>query len=793
MSRKKKYLLLIIFAIAAPRILLAQYAISGYIIDANSKETLIGANILHAESGKGTITNNNGFFSLTGLKSGMLELSISYVGYEKSTLEIEIKDKSLVLGEIPLQPSSVNIGEVSIIGMRPDIGSDKEVEVSHLKLTSKTLQSIPTARNDVFAAIKFLPGVDRTEPFSPLYTARGGDPGENAVLLDGVTIYNPYHSALTSGIFNALTIKNVDLLVGGFGAEFGGRNSSVMYLSTKDGNSSGFHGEVEPSTYHSKAFLEFPVGEKGSMVLAGRYYYDIPMQFIIQSTAYFYDFNISYTHRINPRNRITFKYFESKDQTGINFGTFYKYFGATFNTDLYDGFEMFQDNYWKNRAATVIHKAILGPRLYWRNQAYYSYHKSNNYSGLDFEMDFEDDSGDSVQFKWQTNTRLLSEITDLSFKSSLNYKMASFNSIHIGVEYNSYSFKNSAQINDVDNGGIKRSPDLLAFFIEDKLRMGPLTLRPGVRFSNYGKFGWLHEPRVNASIRLPWNITVKAAWGEYLQYLVSMNTNEVEFSQIVDYYYPLENFKPSKSTHYILGIEKALSPKSMVSLDLYYKDIQRIYTFDMNQSELEAFSFSNKLQQGSGEAYGLELMLRGNQKNLSGWIAYSLAWANRKYPHINNGEKYPFDYNRRHSFKTVINYQMTENFEFNTSFTYQSGFRRSIEGIAQSFYNYDPTGNSLGYFPMWLSTGKNNAKMPDLINLDFGIRKRLVSGFGKQLADAFNADESYLSVTIANVLFFRRNVEYYIPGGTIDRYYDKYIPLGSNYLPTIGFSYTIKF
>lgn len=772
--------------------LCAQYTISGYVIDSENRETLIGATILLKDANKGVVTDNNGFFRFPGFKKGTYLLEITHVGFEKKEIKVIIENRSVLIDDVELNPKSLTVEEVSIVAVKPDEIGDRDLETSRHELSAKMIQSIPTARNDVFAAVKYLPGIDRTEPFSPLFTTRGGDPGENAVLLDGITIYNPYHAAITSGIFNALTIKNVDMMTGGFGAEYGGRNSAVMYITTKDGNYNELHGEIEPSTLHSKLFLEFPTGKDAAMIIAGRYYYDIPINFILNSHTYFYDLNLSYTKRINQRNRISVKLFESKDKTGLNFNTFYKYIDNSFNTDIYDDFELNQSNNWNNRAVTIIHKSILTPNIYLRNQVYYSFHQSNNYSGLDFNLDYEDEeTHDTITLSWRSNSRFKSKIADLSAKSGLSFRLAHFNSLNVGVEYNSYLFENGTIINDADKGSAKRTPDLLAFFAEDKLTIGPLVLRPGMRFTNYNKQGWKYEPRFNMLLNLPWNTKLKLAWGEYLQYIISMNTNEVELSQIVDYYHPLTLREPSKSIHYIFGVEKAVTKSLLVNLDLYYKNIARIYTFDVNLDSIEAFMFTDKMQEGSGRAYGAELIVQGSIGKFSGWAAYSLAWAYRTYPHLNEGQEFPFDYNRRHTFKTVINYQITKNFSYSTSLVYQSGYYRSIEGMTQSFYNYDPVNNSIGYFPLWISTGKNNAKMPDLINLDMGIKKKIVSGFGKKLTDLFKANESYLSVTIKNILFFRRNVEWYFPG--FDRYYDKYFPLGSNYLPAVGISYTIKF
>ncbi len=774
------------------------YAVSGYIVDADTKETLIGASIYESVTGKGVVSDRYGFFQFAGLPSGKHIFIVSFIGYEALELEIQLANKSVTLSDIKLKPRPLKVDEVSIIGASPDRAADRQVETSMIELSPKTIQSIPAAGNDVFSAIKFLPGVDRTEPFSPLFTVRGGEPGENAVMLDGVMIYNPYHSSISSGIFNTQTIKSVDMLVGGFGAEYGGRNSSVMYISTKDGNSSELHGEIEPSTFHSKAFLEFPVGEKGSAVVAGRYFFDVFSYFIFQSNSYFYDFNLSYTYRLNAKNRLTFKYFQSHDRGNIDMNTFYKYLDNTIGWDIYENFRFNLINQWTNRAATLIHKWVVNPRIYIRSQAYYSSHSSDNFSGMDLqfpiviEYDSDESHNDTLDFLLKSSSNFNNQIRDISAKSQINYKLSRFSTFTAGVEFNQYHFINTAEINSIDQGELKKEPNQWSAFAEDKFEAGLIILRPGVRCTKYGNKLWYYEPRINLVVALPAALKLRAAWGTYYQYVISMNTNEVEMNQAVDYYFPLSSYQPSKSIHYIAGIDKQLNPQTVLSLDVYYKNIPRVYTFDISQTDVEVITLSDKLQQGSGEAYGTELMLRGAIKNLSGWCSYGLAWANREYPFLNNGEKYPYDYNRRHTLKIVANYAITNTLEYNASFTFLSGTYRSIEQVRQDYYYYDPQTEQLSMFPIWISNEKNNAKMPPLINLDMSIRKRLRFGFGKQLSDVFNATESYLIVTIRNLTFFRRNVDYYFPM-SLPRWEDKYLPIGMNYYPTVGLSYTIKF
>jgi len=756
--------------------------ISGIISDAETGETLVGASVVIKDvDNKGTTSDANGFFSLPGLNGSVAEVEFSFIGYQPQQKQIELKSRDRLFVEIKLQPSKVMLEQVNVVETGSDRLGDREIEISQHSLTPKVIRSIPTARNDVFKAMRYLPGVESTEPLSPLVSVRGSDPGENLIMLDGVTIYNPYHFMSSSGIFNMLTVKNVDLMVGGFGAEYGGRNSSVMNISTKDGNNSGIHGEVHPSTSETRLFLEFPVGKKSTMMVAGRVNYDLMGNFMLNSKNYFYDMNLSFTHRFNAKNSLTLKYFGSRDFTNLDFNTIYRYMGNSIDmAEYFDDMSIKWINHWNNHIVTGIWKSVLAPNLFLRAQVYGSLHSANNYSEM--VMNVED-----VVFN--TSTRFKSKVNDWSAKFSLDYKPFYWNEINVGAEYNDYLFENGSEVNKVDYGSAQRKPRLISFFAEDKIKLGSLQIRPGIRASLFDNGKLLYEPRVNVTLNMSNDFKVQAAWGKYNQYIISMNTQEFEYNQFLDYYYPLTNREPSLSYHYILGLEKKISPKNTLSVEIYYKDIARTYTFDLMQDQYEAYALSDKIIAGSGRSYGIELMWKGSFGKFSGWGGYTLSRSTRSFPHIMNGREYNYDYERRHSIKAVMNFQATERISYSAAFIAQSGVPRSVENAMQMYYMYDPLTGAMIYSPQYTTNVKNGVRMPWLLYLDFGLQKKVVSGFGSDLAEFFGAKESYLTVNIYNALFFHRNVLYYFPAGGLD----KMIPMGDNYLPVVSAGYTLKF
>lgn len=777
-----KYLLSIVFCLLLIRISGQNFTLSGVITDEESGETLVNATIVvRTNKLLGTLSNENGLFTLPGIDEQNIQAEFSFMGYEATELEVDFTKDNAVFLEVKMKPSSLQIDEIAVVDKSAERIGDREIEVSMHSLTPKAIKSIPTARNDVFKALRYLPGIEPTEPLSPLVSVRGSDSGENLIMLDGVTIYNPYHFMSSSGIFNMQTVKNIDMMVGGFGAEYGGRNASVINIATKDGNKNELHGEVKPSTAESKLFLEFPIGEKTTMMLAGRFNYDLAGNFIFYSNNYFYDANMSLTHRFNARNSITLKYFSSGDYTNLDFNNLYRYMGNSIGMqDVFNDMSLKWINRWKNNIATAIGKSVIGPKLYLRTQVYASLHKANNFSEMN--MNVED-----VVFDTQTNFN--SKVQDWSAKLSLEYKPFYWNELKAGIEYNQFLFYNQARLNRVDNGSSEKKPVLSSIFVEDKITLGSLLIRPGIRMASFDGANYLPEPRLNMVFNASEVLRLKAAWGKYNQYIVSMNTQEFEFNQFLDYYYPLSNGEPSQSEHFIVGAERKIGKTHTVSMELYYKAITRTYIFDLLQDRYEAFALSDKIVAGKGKSYGMELMWQGSFGHFTGWGSYTLARSTRSFPNIMDGKEYDFDYDRRHSLKLVMNYQASKRIAYSTSFIAQSGIPKSIENTLQMYYMYEPLSGNTIYSPQYVIKQKNASRLPWLLYLDFGLEKKVVSGFGKNLAEFFGADESYLVVNIYNVLFFRRNVLYYLVAGG----YDKYIPMGDNYFPTVSAGYTIKF
>jgi hypothetical protein len=764
----------------------ATYTVSGYVVDRTTGETVIGVNVVVRDQWMGAVTDGNGFFRIGGLPAGRVVLDISHIAYQPAAVSVLIENKGLVLADVSLQPKTLEMKEMVITAQKSDL-SDGRIDTGYRKMTPTAILSIPDQRKDVFRAVKYLPGIEGVDPISPLYSVRGGDPGENLVLLDGVTIYNPYHYVQASGLFNLYAIKNVEMLVGGFGAEFGGRNSSVLYITTREGNNEKLHGEIEPTITYTNAVFDFPVGRNATLMVSGRVYYDLITRFLMNSPSYFYDTNIALNWKLGSRNRLSLRYFHSKDMNDFQSADYLSYLGETFDTDVFDDYNFRFKTIWKNQAVTGILKTVISSRLYVKTQLSGSFFSSENVSLLDFRYT-DPKTGETAKLFYLAEIQ--NRIQDISGKSVFSLTLGPSNTFSFGAEASRYGFDNDIRINQLSEGKTARNPDLVACFAEYRIGAGRLTFRTGLRFSKFGFMdSWYAEPRLSAALDLPREFRLKAAWGRTLQYITSVNSQEYELSQFLDYYYPLKNRDPSASTHTILGLEKKLSGNSSVSMDCYYKDISRVYAFDYNISEMEAFRFSDKLKAGTGRAYGVELLWQGTWRTFSGWISYGIGRSTRSYPHILNGRTFLFDYDRTHAFKAVITHRIHPALSYSGTLRILSGVPKTVGRTERSYYYYDPVSGGVSTYPVDYNETKNNARLPLFVQLDAGLKKRIRKGFGADLADFLGAKESYVNVTFSNLLFFlHRNVWFYLP---LEQ--KKLYGLGTNYFPTFSTGYTIKF
>ena len=262
-----------------------RHTLSGYVTDAASGETLIGATVWAESVSQGVASNVYGFYTLT-LPADVYEVRVSYLGYTPQRFEVDLSAKDLKLN-LELQPG-LALKEAVVTGEKEN-RIEEQVQMSKMEIPIDQIKALPAIGGevDLLKSLQLLPGVQSGgEGTSGLYV-RGGSPDQNLMLLDGVPLYSVNHLFGFFSVFNADAVKNMTITKGGFPARFGGRLSSILEINMKDGNMREFHGDGNISIIASKLTLEGPiVKDKASfMVSARRTYLDLLLNPIIASAT----------------------------------------------------------------------------------------------------------------------------------------------------------------------------------------------------------------------------------------------------------------------------------------------------------------------------------------------------------------------------------------------------------------------------------------------------------------------------------------------------------------------------
>ena len=252
--------ILFIFLIT-PLIVFAQSGtVRGFVYEKQSEEPIIFANIILEGTDLGVVSDDNGYFIIPNVPPGKYTLKASFIGYNDFKQEINLSADNLVITtKLFLTEQSITLQNVTVNAEREE--QKKQVNTGVIKLTSKSINKLPSVGGepDIAQFLQVLPGVVFTGDQGGQLYIRGGAPIHNKVLLDGMVVYSPFHSIGFFSVFDTDIIKKADIYTGGFGAQYGGRISSIMDIKTRDGNKKRLSGKLSSNTFSSKFLLEGPI------------------------------------------------------------------------------------------------------------------------------------------------------------------------------------------------------------------------------------------------------------------------------------------------------------------------------------------------------------------------------------------------------------------------------------------------------------------------------------------------------------------------------------------------------
>lgn len=765
----KSFCILTLFLLFVSFDIFAQGTIKGFVYDKSNGEACMFANVYVEGTSLGASTDIDGYFAIPKVPVGTHTLVVSYVSYSDFKKEFTIsKDGQIVSEKIFLEKSAIMLEEAVISADKQEMKT--EVRASIIKVTPNQIKQLPSigSEPDIAQYLQVVPGVTFTGDQGGQLYIRGGSNIQNLVRLDGMTIYNPFHSIGLFSVFDSDIIKNADIYTGGFNAEYGGRSSSVMDITLKDGNAKRFSGKVSASTFGAKLMLEGPIIKQKENGVSLSYVFSGKTSYLEQTSKYIYKY-------INDGTGLPFNYTDLYGKVSLLSpgGSRVNVFGFRFSDNV--SYQGLSDLHWSSwgvggnvvvipNNSTVMIKAHVSYSKYGiALQVLDNFPCGSSINGFNTGLDFIYHMGKN-DLTWGLEL--------LGFDTDYDY----FNSV--GREFSQEEYSTE-----------------IAAFAKYKLNFGNLIIEPGFRLHYYASMSDVSpEPRLG----FKWNITetfrLKLAGGLYSQNLVAANSDK----DVVNLFYGfLSGDLPSmpytfkgqdlktklqKSEHVILGFEYDIIKNLNVNVEGYLKNFDQITV--INRNKIYDDNLANSARPDyqkkdflieSGYAYGVDFLLKYDYKQWYVWFVYSLGWVRR-----NDGvEVYAPNYDRRHNINLVATYKFGKNQSWNVSarWNFGTGFPFTLTSALYEevdFYNGINT-------PYWNSNGSlgvayseiNTGRLPSYHRLDLTINK---------VFQFLEYSKLELNVGVTNV-YNRANIFYFdrLEYNRVDQ-----LPI----MPSFGLSYT---
>lgn len=708
-----------------------KHTVSGYVLDSETGEKLIGAKVFDPVLKVGAVTNTYGFYSIT-VKSDTLKLTASYLGYKTfSTVLVLEKDIEL---NIDLSIADIEVDEVVITAeesiTESATMSTNEIPVEQIKKLPALLGEV-----DVIKTLQLLPGVQSgSEGSSGLYV-RGGSPDQNLVLLDGVPLYNVQHLFGFFSVFNADALKNVTLIKGGFPARYGGRLSSVLDINMKEGNLNEFHGEGSIGIVASKLTLEGPIkkGKTSFLVSGRRTYIDLLAKPFIKAASdgdasggyYFYDVNAKVNHIFSDKDRLYLSGYFGRDR-------FYANDRYTFNNGPTEF--TYEDKFglaWGNVIGALRWNHLFSNKLF-----------SNltvTYSNYDFDVfanftDSETTAGNTITNS--SSADYVSGIRDFSAKLDFDFYAAPNHLIRFGAYGIHHTFTPGVtQIKfnqsggpgiDTTFGSQKTQGIETGIYIEDEIKLGSrFRANVGLHASGFAvnkEFYTSLQPRFTSRFMLDENWALKGSFATMAQYLHLLSNSNVGLP--TDLWVPAtDRIKPQTSWQGALGFARNLWDRQFeFSVEGYYKYMNNVIAYKEGAAFLSIDEdWQDKVEVGDGWSYGAEVLLQRKKGRTTGWIGYTLSWTNRQFENLNGGNVFPYKYDRRHDLSIVLSHKINDKIDIGASYVYGSGYAVTLPVARQQGIHPSPL-YQFGYLDnIPVIEARNDYRMRDYHRLDFGI------------------------------------------------------------------------
>lgn len=696
--------------------------IRGFVYDKATGEPVIFTNVILKGTTTGAATDVNGYYSISKIAPGTYTLMVTYLGYDTLTKVVSVARDQIITEKLFLNKSAIQMREFEVSGEKQE--AQNQVRMGVTKLTPKQIERMPSigGEADLAQYLQVVPGVIFTGDQGGQLYVRGGSPIMNKVMMDGMVLYNPFHSIGLFSVFDNDIIRNADIYTAGFNAEHGGRVSSVMDITTRDGNKTRLSGKVGASTFAAKALLEGPI-KKQTEPGAG-------------SSSYLLNFRHSY---LDESSKVFYNYV---DTAGLPFAFTDLYGKVSFNGANGSKFNLFGFNF--NDA--VNYQGVSD--LSWKNWGVGSNFvlvPSGSAVLIDGVFSFSDYGISLIEAGLEPRTSDIS-----SFNGGLNFKLfMGEDEARYGVEIlgfrTNFSFYNSVGTKYEQ----EQNTSEIAGYFSYRKKLGNVIIDPGLRLHYYASLSVANiEPRIGAK----WNITddlrFKVAAGRYSQNLVAANSDRDVVNLFYGFLSAPENLPKTvtlpngdvrdvkdplqRANHYVAGVEYDLTNDLTANFEVYFKDFRQVTNLNRNKLFNDTPEFADQPDElkkdfivETGKAYGADLQLKYERDRLSVWTVYSYTYVDR----FDGVQEYNPVWDRRHNVNFVTSYNFGKfdswrvnarwNFGSGFPFTQTQGFYGSIpfNGDVNTDYTTSNADLATIFGPL------NQGRLPTYHRLDLGVTK----------------------------------------------------------------------
>jgi hypothetical protein len=701
--------------------------VSGIIQEAASGEAVIGVTTMLVRDTSvsvsvvkpvaGARTNKFGFYSLPNVPPGTYYLVVRGVGYETAVRRVVVQNEDVRVSVV-LAVQSVRGQSVTVEAER-DAAPTRNISVVELKADFAKKMPVLGGESDIFRVLQLMPGIQSGSEISSGLYVRGGSPDQNLILLDGVVVYNPSHLGGFLSVFNTDALRDVRVIKGAFPAEYGGRLSSVIDLTMKEGSKEKISGTANVSLIASRLTVEGPIGENASFMLSGRRTYFDALVALVAAAAqvpqppqyFFYDLNAKLNWKLSENDHLYLSGYFGRDAllpppaspNQPNFG------GLDFTID------------WGNATGNLRWMHVVSPTLFTNFSAIYT----DYIFGLGLGLGAAQNGGEQERFT------TVSQIRDFTLRGEAQWFPVQEHNLKFGVDATYHRFQTLVEAT-TENRQIRQIIDELgssetihaveaSVYAQDEWQITPeLSANLGFRLS-YFQLGnrLLPEPRASFSYAVSDAVSLRGAFAVANQFLHLVIRNDLPLPS--DTWFPsTERINPANSTQYVLGAEfKPFGEEYVLSVEGYYKSMRHLYEFRDDANFFQLAPAENLLTEGVGEAYGVEFFLNKRIGAFTGWIGYTLSWTTRTFAELNNGRPFFPRYDRRHDISVVLNYKLSDAWELGAAWVFATGQAFTMPSAQFSFTNspYLQSGNwgSVQY------TERNGARLPDYHRLDVNL------------------------------------------------------------------------